>query len=114
MKSGSGNLSKREPGSPGELHNLANSSVLRPEFVQELRCPADGSPLHVVSAEWLARLNAEVAAGRIRNQGGELRREPYLSGLLAATGSRFYPLLLGNVPDLLLDSAVDVRRLRET
>lgn len=78
---------------------------ISPEFLAILRCPDDRSPLAHADVATLARLNALVAAQRLRNRGGELVAKPIESGLVRADRAYLYPVVDG-IPVLLVDEAI--------
>ena len=81
--------------------------MLTSEFLEILRCPDDHSRLAAADANMLVRLNAEVAAGRLRNRGGR-RVEKQLDGaLVRADGKVAYPII-DQIPILLVDEGIFV------
>lgn len=70
-----------------------------------LRCPVTRQPLAPASAGQLAALNAQVAAGRLRNAAGEPVTIPLDAALVRVDGSAAYPVSDG-IPVLLADEAL--------
>lgn len=79
--------------------------MIHPEFLQMLRCPEDRSPLAEVDAATLERINVAMAAGKLRNRGGELVSRKLEGGLVRADGTYVYPIFDG-IPILLIDEGV--------
>jgi uncharacterized protein YbaR (Trm112 family) len=78
-----------------------------PELLSILRCPLDGSPLAVASAEQLARLNQAIAEGRVRDRADRKVERTIEAGLVRADGLLLYPIEEGIVR-LLADGAIPV------
>ena len=70
-----------------------------------LRCPLSRQPLAPAPPELLARLEAERAAGTLRNRAGEPLPERIEAGLVRADGAVFYPVRSG-IPLLVGDESV--------
>lgn len=77
-------------------------------LIEILRCPLDGSELHLADAELLARLNRAVAAGELKSMAGETFEKPLDGGLIRAAGDLLYPII-DEIPVMLPDEAVDLR-----
>jgi len=75
-----------------------------------LRCPQDRSPVRRAEPELVARLNAAIAAGRLRKQSGA-RVERKLDGaLVRAAGDLAYPIV-DQIPVMLSDEAISLDQL---
>lgn len=70
-----------------------------------LRCPEDRTPLAEVDAATLRRINDAMAAGTLRNRGGELVSRKLEGGLIRADGTYVYPIFDG-IPILLIDEGL--------
>jgi len=70
-----------------------------------LRCPEDRTPLAEVDAATLRRINDVMAAGTLRNRGGELVSRKLEGGLIRADGTYVYPIFDG-IPILLIDEGL--------
>lgn len=79
--------------------------MLHADLLNMLRCPDDRSPLVEAEAAVISRLNAEVAAGKLRNRGGDVVAQPLDGGLLRSDGRYLYPIVDG-IPVLLVDEAI--------
>ena len=79
--------------------------MIDPNFLRMLICPGTKQPLRMATAEELARVNRDIAAGTARNRGGALVATPVSEGLVTADGAAFYPVLEG-IPILLTSEAV--------
>ena len=78
---------------------------MNPELLSLLRCPETRQPLAVAEPAVVARLNALVAAGALRNAAGQPVTAQLDGGLVRADGRALYPVRR-NVPVLLVDEAV--------
>lgn len=74
--------------------------MIQKDLLTLLVCPATRQPLVEGDAELLARLNAEVAAGRLENAGGTAVTEPLEVVLVREDGRVGYPVRNG-IPVLL-------------
>ncbi len=79
--------------------------MLAPDFLEILRCPETREPLELLPAEALAALNARIAAGGVRNRGGEAVSEALEAGLLPRGGPAVYPVR-DDIPILLVEEAI--------
>lgn len=75
------------------------------ELLAILRCPETRQPLVVAASEVVARLNAQIAAGQLRNQAGKPVTTKLDGALARADGQALYPVR-NNVPVLLVDEAI--------
>lgn len=80
---------------------------IRPELLTMLRCPVERTPLALADEALVARLNEQIAAGQIRNRGGDLCDQPLDGGLLTADAKAIYPIFDG-IPVLLADEALEL------
>jgi uncharacterized protein YbaR (Trm112 family) len=77
-----------------------------------LRCPHDRSPLQVAEPALVLRLNAAIAAQRLRNHAGQLVKRSLDGGLVRAAGDLVYPIV-DQIPVMLYDEAIPVAQLDE-
>lgn len=75
------------------------------ELLSILRCPETRQTLAVADAAVVERLNAQVAAGTLRNATGQPVTVKLDGGLVRADGKALYPVR-NNVPVLLVDEAI--------
>lgn len=75
------------------------------ELTAILRCPETRQPLAVADAALIARLNAQLSAGALRNAAGQGIAVQLEAGLVRADGRALYPVRNG-VPVLLVDEAI--------
>jgi uncharacterized protein YbaR (Trm112 family) len=78
-------------------------------LLEILVCPQDHTPLTLADDELIARLNQEIAAGRIRNRVGDPVAEPITGGLLRQDRTVLYPIIDG-IPVLLVEEAIPLEQ----
>ncbi len=76
-----------------------------------LRCPDDHSTLAAADGGLIARLNAAVRAGQLRNQAGLRVDYAIEGGLVRAAGDLLYPIV-DAIPVMLHDEAIPLDQLR--
>ena len=79
------------------------------ELLAILRCPETRQTLATVESAVVERLNAQVAAGQLRNAAGKPVTVKLDDGLVRADGKALYPVRNG-VPVLLVDEAIALER----
>lgn len=80
---------------------------MKDELLALLRCPETRQPLSVADTALITRLNAQVAAGVVRNTAGQGIVAQIEAGLVRADGRALYPVRNG-VPVLLVDEAIQL------
>ena len=61
------------------------------ELLEILVCPETKQPVKLASTDVLKKLCEDIAAGRVRNRGGETLTEPIEEGLVREDGRILYP-----------------------
>lgn len=77
------------------------------ELLSLLRCPETRQPLALAEAVVVERLNAQAAAGHLRNAAGQPVTTKLDGGLVRADGKSLYPVRR-TVPVLLVDEAIPI------
>jgi uncharacterized protein YbaR (Trm112 family) len=80
-------------------------SLIDGRLLEILCCPITRRPLRVLDADTLARVNAAIAAGKVRNHGGVELSEPLENALVTLDGDIVYPLRNG-IPVLLEEECI--------
>ena len=75
-----------------------------------LRCPVSHKGLSELKKDKLARVNAAIAAGKIKNQEGSSLQQPLSEALVTDDGKRIYPVDDG-IPVLLENEAISMEQL---
>ena len=76
-----------------------------PELLSILACPETHQGLEEASQAEIDALNAKIAAGKIKNQGGKPVTEGLEAGLVRQDRKRIYPIKEG-IPVLLIDEGI--------
>ena len=80
---------------------------VNPELLEILVCPESKQPVSSASEEVLAKVNAEISAGRLRNRGGEKVEEAISEGLVREDGKILYPVDDG-IPVMLIEESIEL------
>ncbi len=83
---------------------------MRDELAQNLRCPENRSLLSPAEPGLVARLNAAIRAGRLRNRRGRIVESPLDGGLVREARDLLYPIV-DEIPVLLQDEAIPLDNL---
>ncbi len=76
-----------------------------PELLSILACPETHQGLRMASADELSKLNAAIAAGKVKNQAGKPVSQAFEAGLMREDAKRIYPIRDG-IPVLFIDEGV--------
>ncbi|HTQ40911.1 MAG TPA: hypothetical protein VMJ32_17980 [Pirellulales bacterium] len=79
--------------------------MLHAELLAILRCPDDHSKLSAASTGLVVRLNEAIAAGQLKNRGGQQVERQLDGALIRADGQLLYPII-DQIPVLLVDEAI--------
>lgn len=79
-------------------------------LLQILRCPQDHSELALADEALVARVNERIASRAISTVSGQLVKKAIDGGLVRAAGDLMYPIV-GGIPVMLADEAIDVSQL---
>ncbi len=77
------------------------------ELLKILRCVETQQELDHAGNALIENLNAQIAAGQLRNRAGQPVRDKLEGGLLRRDGKILYPIR-NNIPIMLLDEAIPV------
>lgn len=78
------------------------------DLLDILVCPDNKTPLKLADDELVGKLNQAIAAGELKNRGGEPVKEPMDGGLVREDGTLLYPIVDG-IPVLLVDEAIPLQ-----
>ena len=79
-------------------------------LVAILACPETHQPVHVADEATVARLNAAIAAGTVKNRDGEAVSEAVQTGLIREDGTYLYPVR-DDIPVMLIGEAIPLATL---
>ncbi len=77
------------------------------ELLEILVCPETKQPVALASADVLAKVNAEIEAGRLRNRGGGKVSEAVQEGLLREDGRILY-IVDDGIPVMLVEESIEL------
>jgi len=77
------------------------------DLLEILVCPETRQPLTLADAALLARLNAEIDAGRLRNRGGDAVGKRIAEGLLRQDGKVLY-IVDDDIPVMLIEESIEL------
>jgi uncharacterized protein len=77
------------------------------DLLEILVCPETRQPLTLADAALLARLNAEIDAGRLRNRGGDKVEKRVQEGLLRQDGKVLY-VVDDDIPVMLIEESIEL------
>ncbi len=80
---------------------------VNPELLEILVCPETRQPVKPASPEVLSALNDRVAAGGVRNRGGESVSQAIAEGLVREDGKVLYPVDDG-IPVMLIEESIEL------
>ena len=80
---------------------------VNPELLEILVCPETRQPVKPAAEDVLARLNEQIAAGSLRNRGGEAVKKPLAEALLREDGRILYPVDDG-IPVMLIEESIEL------
>ena len=78
-----------------------------PELLEILVCPESRQPVSVAPEDLLAKLNGEIAAGTLRNRGGDAVTNPIAEGLLREDGKILY-IVDDDIPVMLIEESIEL------
>lgn len=87
--------------------------MINPQLLDILRCPQDHSELTLANAELVGKVNDQIHAGTLVSIGGQFLKKPIDGGMVRSAGDLMYPIV-GGIPVMLADEAIDVTRFRDT
>jgi uncharacterized protein YbaR (Trm112 family) len=85
--------------------------VISKELLDILVCPENHTRLELAADELVAKLNQAIAAGQVKNRGGEAVTEPVDAGLIREDGTLLYAIRDG-IPAMLIDEAIPLEGIR--
>jgi uncharacterized protein YbaR (Trm112 family) len=77
------------------------------ELLEILVCPETKQPVAVADDALIARINAEIESGRLRNRGGDKLSEPISEALVREDGKVVYVVDDG-IPVMLIEESIEL------
>jgi len=84
--------------------------ALSPDLLEILCCPENRTPLKLADAAQVKALNEAIAAGTIKNKGGEAVDKAVDAGLVREDGAILYPVR-DDIPVLLIEEGIQTAQL---
>lgn len=84
--------------------------MISKELLELLVCPEDHTPLEVADAALVTRLNEAIAAGALKNRGGQRVEQACDGALIRADRTLAYPVI-DDIPVMLVDEAIPLAQL---
>ena len=78
------------------------------ELLDILVCPETKQPVREADEVLLGRLNAAIAKGTVKSQGGQPVSQPVREGLVRKDGLLLYPVR-DDIPIMLIDEAIPLK-----
>ena len=75
------------------------------DLLRILCCPETHQEVRLAEPAVIDRLNAQIAAGALKNRAGQLVKEKIEGGLVRADGKLLYPIR-HNIPVMLVDEGI--------
>ena len=80
------------------------------DLLDLLVCPEDHSRLHFADPPIVHKLNAAIAAGKLKNRVGAALSSPIEAALVRVDGKLAYPVI-ADIPHMLIDEAIPLDQL---
>ncbi len=77
------------------------------ELLDILVCPETRQPVSLAGENVLAKVNAEIEAGRLRNRGGDAVEGPVSEGLIREDGRILY-IVDDGIPVMLVEESIEI------
>jgi uncharacterized protein YbaR (Trm112 family) len=79
--------------------------MIQPELLEILCCPETHQPVREAESSLIERLNAQIAAGTLKNRAGQVVGVKLDGGLVRADGKVLYPIR-DEIPVMLVEEAI--------
>jgi len=84
--------------------------MVDPELLSILVCPENKTPVALADDALVAKVNAGIKAGQVKNRGGEAVDAPIDAGLVREDKAYLYPIR-DDIPIMLIDEAIPLAQL---
>ena len=83
--------------------------MITPDLLRILCCPETYQEVRLAEPALVEKLNAQIAAGGLKNQGGQPVQEKVDGGLIRADGKVLYPIRR-DIPVMLVDEGIPLAK----
>ena len=80
---------------------------VRQDLLEILVCPESQQPVALAPPDLIARLNADIQAGKLRNRGGSAVEAEIQEGLLRQDGKVLY-IVDDSIPVMLIEESIEL------
>jgi uncharacterized protein YbaR (Trm112 family) len=84
--------------------------MVDPELLKILVCPENKTPVTLADEALVAKVNAAIAAGTLKNRAGDVIKERIDGGLVREDGAYVYAIR-DDIPIMLIDEAIALSQL---
>lgn len=84
--------------------------MVDPELLSILVCPENKTPVTLAQDDLMAKVNAAIAAGTLKNRGGAVVNAPAEGGLVREDGAYMY-LIRDDIPIMLIDESIPLSQV---
>ena len=84
--------------------------MVDPKLLEILVCPENKTPVTEADAALVARVNAAIESGTLKNRAGEMVEERVDGGLIREYRAYLYPIR-DDIPIMLIDEAIPLSQL---
>lgn len=95
------------PESDGSNGKTESNSMIDPDLLAILRCPADGSQLELIPTHQVDQINRQIRDGQARDVADQRVTTPIEGGLRSAGQQVVYPIR-DRIPTLVIEEAIRV------
>ncbi len=85
--------------------------MVHPELLKILVCPENKTPVTPASDDLVAKANAAIEAGTLKNRAGTVIEGRIDGGLVREDGAYMYPIR-DDIPIMLIDEAIPLEQLK--
>jgi len=84
--------------------------MVHPELLEILACPEDKTPVKLADDDIVAKANAAIEAGTLKNRAGEVVEGKIDGGLIREDGAYLYAIR-DDIPIMLIDEGIPMEQL---
>jgi uncharacterized protein YbaR (Trm112 family) len=83
---------------------------VKPDLLEILCCPLTKTPLKIVPAETIQKINERISAGQVKYESGAVAKEPLQEALITVDDKRIYAVR-DSIPVMLVDESISTEQL---